>query len=252
MGAEHEHPLTTLLTLFDSFWFEYEILTSKNPATTLSSKTQEDTVNPNNELSRAPTTFISGPFSDKCLSSENPSMDAEEPSPESVLLEPRPQLQPILSGKEFSDQTSIANSSSGDDVSFRSIKSSRRRMRRKDSVKRNSKSLSDLEFKEVKGFMDLGFVFSDEDRDSDLLVSIIPGLQKRGVSEYGGMIAADVSRPYLSEAWDAMEEQKRDNDNNSSSQSQIGSWRIPSAFGNEMEMKNHLKFWAHAVASNVI
>ncbi|MCL7043829.1 hypothetical protein MKW94_016938 [Papaver nudicaule] len=41
------------------------------------------------------------------------------------------------------------------------------------------KSLSDLEFEELKGFMDLGFVFSEEDRNS----SLIPGLQRLGNKE---------------------------------------------------------------------
>ncbi|KAK7265997.1 hypothetical protein RIF29_18635 [Crotalaria pallida] len=50
--------------------------------------------------------------------------------------------------------------------------------------RRGSKSLSDLEFEELKGFVDLGFVFSEEDKDSSL-ATIIPGLQSTSVSSYG-------------------------------------------------------------------
>ncbi|RAL41643.1 hypothetical protein DM860_008825 [Cuscuta australis] len=229
MGAEEgEQYLPTLLSLFDSFWFEQQILTSRNSAT--ATKPQEGS--PKNKISRIPTSMPRS-FSDKCLTSKD-CLDSEEPSPMSVLLEPK-QLQPILSGKEFSGNN---------DLGFKNRESCRRRTvmaRRKNSTARNSKSLSDLEFKELKGFMDLGFVFSDEDRESEL-VSIIPGLQKKGVSESGQI--SDVSRPYLSEAWDAMEEEERDIG------SGLGNWRVP-AFGNEMEIKKHLRFWAYAVASNV-
>ncbi|KAG6434414.1 hypothetical protein SASPL_106047 [Salvia splendens] len=44
-----------------------------------------------------------------------------------------------------------------------------------------SKSLTKLEVEELKRFMDLRFVFSDEDRDSNSrLASIIPGLMGKG------------------------------------------------------------------------
>ncbi|KAG6433037.1 hypothetical protein SASPL_104642 [Salvia splendens] len=77
-----------------------------------------------------------------------------------------------------------------------------------------SKNLTELEVEELKGFMDLRFVFSDEDRDSNSrLASIIPGLMRKGGE-------TTPSRP------------------------------IP-AFGNEMELKDHLRFWAHSVASTV-
>nr|GMC76831.1 ras-related protein YPT3 [Ipomoea batatas] len=117
MAPEQQQP-PTLLNLFDSLWFEHQILSSKNP-TSISSNSnptpQEDAENP--KLSRTPT-FISRSFSDQCLSSNDSLLDSEVPSPKSVLLESS-KLQPILSGKD--------------------------------------KSLSELEFKELKGFMDLGF-----------------------------------------------------------------------------------------------
>ncbi|KAG6400542.1 hypothetical protein SASPL_137382 [Salvia splendens] len=52
-----------------------------------------------------------------------------------------------------------------------------------------SKSLTELEVEELKGFMDLGFVFSDKDRDSNSrLASIIPGLIGKGEVRRGGGI----------------------------------------------------------------
>ncbi|XP_019193130.1 PREDICTED: uncharacterized protein LOC109187400 [Ipomoea nil] len=245
MAAEQQH-YPTLLHLFDSLWFEHQILTSKNP-TLISSNSnptpQEDVENPK-KLSRTPT-FISRSFSDQCLSSKD-SLDSEVPSPKSVLLESS-KLQPILSGKEYigiSEQGEMKDAGgSFTGVSFKNRESCRRRRRRKDGSG-NSKSLSELEFKELKGFMDLGFVFSDEDRDSTL-VSIIPGLQRlgrEGVEEEGEKKGIAVSRPYLSEAWDVMGENRKN-------QNPLVNWRIPD-FGNEMDMKNHLRFWAHTVASN--
>lgn len=110
--------------------------------------------------------------------------------------------------------------------------------------KRLSKSLSELEFEEVKGFIDLGFVFSEDDVDSDL-AEIVPGLQKlghktesfdRGRRENVG----ERERPYLSEAWELRQKEEK----------ALMKWRIPAA-RNEMEMKDSLKFWAHTVASAV-
>ena len=89
------------------------------------------------------------------------------------------------------------------------------RLRRK--KKGLSKSLSDLEFEKLKGFMDLGFVFSEEDRDSRL-VSIIHGLQKLGKNDdkienndnkCGNN--SSISRPYLSEAWEVTEKKRKEN-----------------------------------------
>ncbi|XP_031105266.1 uncharacterized protein LOC116010136 [Ipomoea triloba] len=238
MAPEQQHP-QTLLHLFDSLWFQHQILASKNP-TSISSNSnptpQEDAENP--KLSRTPT-FISRSFSDQCLSSNDSLLDSEVPSPKSVLLESS-KLQPILSGKEY---IGISEDAGGSFTKNGENCSGRRRKRRKDGSG-NSKSLSELEFKELKGFMDLGFVFSDKDRDSTL-VSIIPGLQRlgrEGVEEEGEKKGIAVSRPYLSEAWDVMGE-------NMKNQNSLVNWRIP-AFGNEMDMKNHLRFWAHTVASS--
>lgn len=111
--------------------------------------------------------------------------------------------------------------------------------------KRGSKSLSELECEELEGFMDLGFVFSEEDKNSDL-VSIIPGLRRLG-KKYGEQEEDDVcdesviQRPYLSEAWEVYEREKENS---------LMNWKVP-AMKNEADMKNSLRLWAHNVASMV-
>ncbi|KAE8689459.1 hypothetical protein F3Y22_tig00110937pilonHSYRG00061 [Hibiscus syriacus] len=121
-----------------------------------------------------------------------------------------------------------------------------------------SKSLSDLEFEELKGFMDLGFVFSAEDNKDSRLVKIIPGLQrlkkkepeedddeegeKKEADEDDDDEAPEVARPYLSEAWKVSERRKENNP--------LMKWRVPD-LGNEIDMKDSLRLWAHTVASTV-
>ncbi|KAF8027667.1 hypothetical protein BT93_E0544 [Corymbia citriodora subsp. variegata] len=119
-----------------------------------------------------------------------------------------------------------------------------------------SRSLSELEFEEVKGFMDLGFVFLEEDKGDSSLVSIIPGLQRMGKKikdgdedeEDGDHHQEDgddavVARPYLSEAWEWWEEKRKEDP--------LMNWKVP-ALGSETDMRESLKWWAHTVASTVV
>lgn len=94
------------------------------------------------------------------------------------------------------------------------------------------KSLSDLEFEEMKGFMDLGFIFNREDMDPSV-VSMIPGLRDKGLTNN----AANVKRPYLSEAWFV---QRYDPPN--------FNWVDRKSV---VHMKEQLRVWARAVAFNV-
>ncbi|CAN4103208.1 unnamed protein product [Withania somnifera] len=169
--------------------------------------------------------------SDQCLSSKDCTFNSDKSqSPKSVLVEPK--LQPILSGKEYNEFKFSSEAVEGG-VKYR---------RRK---KHNSKSLSELEFEELRGFMDLGFEFSDKDKDSNL-VTILPGLRRLGREDHE-MDESGVSRPHLSEAWGVKikMEGKRNNT--------LKSWRINTDhFGNnEMEIKDRLKLWARSVASTV-
>ncbi|KAK4440075.1 hypothetical protein Salat_0342400 [Sesamum alatum] len=146
-------------------------------------------------------------------------------SPISVL---KPHLQTVLSDKEISELETTQE--------FKKLP--RKGLNRK--KKMLSKSLSELEFEELKGFMDLGFVFSEEDRDSGL-VEIIPGLQRLGADDRRK--EEEKLRPYLSEAWQVLNRRRE-------TESPLMKWRVP-AVTNEIDMKDNLKSWAHTVASAV-
>ncbi|KAF3648850.1 putative peroxidase 21-like [Capsicum annuum] len=123
------------------------------------------------------------------------------------------------------------------------------------------KSLNELEFEEVKGFMDLGFIFR-RGHISKNLVSVLPGLQKLEIvmskdedkiceeSEaihIDGIVAEveeddkrEIVRPYLSEAWLI----KRPD-------SPLLNMKIP-RISAASDMKKHLRYWAKTVANVVL
>ncbi|KAJ4975977.1 hypothetical protein NE237_001083 [Protea cynaroides] len=96
------------------------------------------------------------------------------------------------------------------------------------------KTMNDLEIEELQGFKDLGFRFNNEDLDSSML-KIIPGLRDRSQANLN---EDKVRRPYLSEAWLLQR----------SSVPLMPNWADRRSVG---DMKEHLKFWAQVVASNV-
>ncbi|CAN1230159.1 hypothetical protein LINGRAPRIM_LOCUS1439 [Linum grandiflorum] len=108
-----------------------------------------------------------------------------------------------------------------------------------------SKSLTALEIEELKGFMDLGFVFSEKDTDFSRLVSILPGLQRLGKTETSVVARRPPpERPYLSEAWAVKEEQEKKKISSPST-----NWKVP--MRDDVEMKVRLRLWAHSVASTL-
>ncbi|GAB4831450.1 hypothetical protein Ancab_005465 [Ancistrocladus abbreviatus] len=217
-----------LLKLFDSNWFELDIFKKQR---------NSSTSNPNPAKSGEISSLSS--IDSRSISEENHQMGSSKTSqildslsPNSVLFAPK--LQPILSGKESqkleAQETPTARISRG----------RRRSMNRKKGL---SRSLSELEFQELKGFMDLGFVFSEEDKDSTL-ASIIPGLQRLGKKEENeDDDRSEISRPYLSEAWEVLEKRKRENVSMN--------WRVPDSTS-EIDIKDYLRCWAHTVASSVV
>ncbi|XP_030925717.1 uncharacterized protein LOC115952668 [Quercus lobata] len=115
------------------------------------------------------------------------------------------------------------------------------------------KTLGDLELEEVKGFMDLGFIFKKEHL-SPRMMSVVPGLQRLSHKNKQSSkltndaeVAKDdeteegkekrVTRPYLSEAWLI-----------NRPDSPLLNLKIPSASTAD-DMKKHIKFWARTVAS---
>ncbi|XP_074270639.1 uncharacterized protein LOC141594526 [Silene latifolia] len=168
-------------------------------------------------------------------------------SPSSVLLSQN--LQKTIF---FGNETEDSDDQEQENISWSKVISSRR-----------VKSLSDLEFEELKGFMDLGFVFTIKDKDSNL-ASIIPGLQRLGNAnddEINNNIIVNIvddekkcaiSRPYLSEAWEmgqgirtremlGFEKKKQRN---------VLNLKVPDCT-NQMDMKSYIKIWARNVASMV-
>lgn len=226
----------TVINLFDSIWF-YSQVFKKQSNSSISSQPETNPDWHNQENSRKPKissqlTIHTRSKSDQLINSIE-GLDSDSSSPDSVLFTPR------LSEQDFSNEipraTQVENTCGG------------LRNRRKKSL---SKSLSELEFEELKGFVDLGFVFSEEDKDSSL-VEIIPGLQRlgkemdgKGREKEGNANEFSVPRPYLSEAWDVFDERKREN------QSPLMNWKVPT-ISNQIDMKDSLKLWAHTVASAV-
>ncbi|XP_042007482.1 uncharacterized protein LOC121756086 [Salvia splendens] len=220
----------TVLNLFDSRWFHLGIIgtppeTSISPPPPPFPHLQIPQNHPNQKVSRQILSLA------RSKSDELSSFATRNPSPDSVLKTPH--LQTIFSDREFSISSEIPKIP----LAKKSAVDGRRK-------KRLSKSMSELEFEEVKGFIDIGFVFSEADKGDSALVEIIPGLQKLGqkiesrdrkIEEASRMRA----KPYLSEAWEFYEEER------------LMKWRVPSSATSEMEIKDNLKSWAHTVASAV-
>ncbi|XP_058735266.1 uncharacterized protein LOC131607266 [Vicia villosa] len=227
-----------VLTLLDSFWFETTILTNKNPS---NSHTKLEQTLPHQEDTNllVPSQNLDVRFYSEQNLSFTGSVFSDSPSPNSVLTSSK--LRTIPSEREiieFSNGTNTEKKDINNNKKQSNVHSQRRR-------RRKSRSLSELEFQELKGFMDLGFVFSEEDKDSTL-ASLIPGLQRLGKEEEDDdeeqkKIVSD-EKPYLSEAWDLVDLRGRRNP--------LVNWRVPDK-GSEIDMKHNLKFWAHTVASIV-
>ncbi|KAI5661913.1 hypothetical protein M9H77_21236 [Catharanthus roseus] len=225
-----------ILQLFDSYWLEHNIFKAK-PIPTKPIPDQEHHLLEESKVSNIVNLQVRS-VSDQSLRIDSSCFSQ---SPRSVITTTS-KLQKILSGQETNDFCKEIEDQEQEKKMENNNKQRRRRIRRRSNM---SRSLSDLEFEELKGFMDLGFIFTEEDKKSSL-VSIIPGLQrwgKRDEDEIKGKYE-EVSRPYLSEAWKVLDEQR----NNKAFM--MMEWRFP-ALHNEINMKDNLKAWAHIVASTV-
>ncbi|CAA7031131.1 unnamed protein product [Microthlaspi erraticum] len=105
---------------------------------------------------------------------------------------------------------------------------------------------ADLEAEETKGFTDLGFVFTEEDLNSEL-PEILPGLRTFLHGEEESKTEWSVPRPYLSEAWDFYSDKWS---GRTEKESVVIDLRIAALCG-ETNMKDSLKWWARSVASNL-
>lgn len=215
-----------VLKLYDSYWFNLDIFTSKH---TIPKTISVDGQNQVQQPSLYPSVQARS-HSLYCLCSDT-SFSPTSPSPNCVLLVPK--LETVVSGKEAKEGEL--------EIPVRTKVEKKQRRRNK----KGSRSLTDLEFEELKGFMDLGFVFSEEDKDSRL-VKIIPGLQRNRRNEETGDDKDHeykVSRPYLSEAWGVLDQTKVSNP--------LIDWRLRIPNGSEIDMKDLIRVWAQSVASAV-
>ncbi|XAR49530.1 hypothetical protein NMG60_11032765 [Bertholletia excelsa] len=231
-----------VLRLFDYYWFEHAFFFftakqgSSNPTKNPHLKEHEQLAErePDLHTYHTPTLQVRS-LSDQFLCSEV-SFGSDSLSPDSVILKQK--LRRIVSGKEIGD----AEVPEIDSMKKECYSIARKGKRVIDT---RSKSLSELEFEELKGFMDLGFVFSEEDKSSTL-VSIIPGLQRFGrkaeEDEQANIDQPMISRPYLSEAWNIQ--------NRAVTSRPLIDWRIQTA-QNKTDIKDHLRTWAKNVASTV-
>ncbi|KAL2328036.1 hypothetical protein Fmac_021463 [Flemingia macrophylla] len=236
-----------VLGLLDSFWFETSILfnpiNNQTPPIPISHNNLEKQVSFDDaEFGLVPTPTLEVRFySDQNLDSTTCVL-LDSPSPNSVLFPQR--LRKIPSGREIREFSCEKHAREGAKIKRKGKRFGHGRRRLTEG--RTTRSLSELEFKELKGFMDLGFVFSEEDKDSGL-VSLIPGLQRLGIEEDEGKgddyESVAFNKPYLSEAWDVLYQREIGND-------PLLNWRVP-VRGNEIDMKESLRFWAHKVASIV-
>ncbi|XP_012572615.2 uncharacterized protein [Cicer arietinum] len=238
MSAEH------VLRLLDSFWYETTILTNNKNPSNFNPKVEKVLLQ-DTKLLLVPTQNLEVRFYSEQNLDFTGCVFCDSSSPNSVLNSSKLRTIPSMSEiTEFSKGTT--SEKNHEKCEIKTEKKHSHSHRRRSFQKRKSRSFSELEFKELKGFMDLGFVFSKEDKDSKL-VSLIPGLQRLGKEEddeeqkkIDESVVSD--KPYLSEAWDVLDQKERRNP--------LLNWRVP-AKGSEIDIKHNLKFWAHTVASVV-
>ena len=217
-GEEEGRRAALTLALFDLYWFRSVILIRPPPPPS-STPSAAAEIEDSESRTSSPT-----PASLRLRRLSHRRSLSDDLSPPPALQIHPPKLKTILSGKEpapSDDEIPMFEVTVEEHEQRWRKRGDRRRRRRRRSE--SSKSLSELEFEELKGFLDLGFTFSDAEADPRLM-EIVPGLQrlkaagdKEPLAEAAGdeeasscasAYDAAVSRPYLSEAWDAMEEEE--------------------------------------------
>ncbi|OAY73133.1 hypothetical protein ACMD2_25453 [Ananas comosus] len=260
---EEEVGIEQTLTLFDLYWFRHHVLLSPppppppQPTTTLAVAAvldiEEDARS--NASEPPPASSPRRPIARhrRTLS------DERGPFVSDTGLE-RSRLETILSGKESA--AAEIGAAAAERGRHRRRRWRRRRGASSATTTTSTRSLSDLEFEELKGLMDLGFTFSEAEAAADpRLAEIVPALRRRSMAAEStspptaesGDDAAGVARPYLSEAWDEAEEKEEEEEEGEGEErgSVLRNWRIP-VYGDEVDLKENLRLWAHTVASTVL
>ncbi|CAM0910355.1 unnamed protein product [Alopecurus aequalis] len=243
------------MALYDTYWFHRLVLHSYSPPAPLPTpppereqQQQEPEQAPaesKRELQRDP----SGLRHRRTRSDEAKTATFDALEPLKIPTGNRARLQTILSGKD--------GLAAPQPLPARRRPEARRPGGRR--RKARGRSLSELEFEEVKGLQDLGFTFSEAEVDAEL-ASIVPGLRRLRAAEEEAKKAKDAAaacaeeeacrnraasaprrRPYLSEAWEDEEAEVR---------RMLSNFRIPAA-DDGADLKENLRLWAHSVASAV-
>lgn len=253
----------SVMKIIDRCWFELEIFKNRpdnSPSSTSGSDPDQQSIaeneNPCINLSRTPSILARSMSDQTSVIPTNFQSSSRSPDPvhgttpiDSVIYDE----EVITEGEEEEEEVFDWNNMRTSEFS----RGKKGRMGGKVKRRALSKSLSQLEFEELKGFMDLGF-FSEEDKVDSTLVSIVPGLQRLGKKvkddEDGDHYREDgdekesvgesavIARPYLSETWEWWEEGRKEDP--------LMNWKVP-ALGNDTDMRESLKWWAQTVASTV-
>ncbi|KAK3445361.1 uncharacterized protein LOC104435755 [Eucalyptus grandis] len=253
--ADASYSSICLVGIMDRLWF-HQIIFFSEPVPSLSGSKTQDPQEPDSAtvIQRQPSSMPELPPPDSELHSmaeESPlagySFSSLDPSDSSMddtnkSEDAEEEIRPTRVTHLIASRARRSHSSSP---------STQKRPRKQSSeAKKLLKSMScrtfeELEMKEVKGFMDLGFIFKKEHL-SPRMVSVVPGLHRLGRDASIPESATndeegkrEIMRPYLSEAWLI----KRPD-------SPLLNLRVPRAY-EASDMKKHLKFWARTVASEI-
>ncbi|KAK2658002.1 hypothetical protein Ddye_011054 [Dipteronia dyeriana] len=270
-----------LIGAMDHLWFNRIVLFSSEPTSVLANKTlkpPQPTASSESLTCLSSTSSLSIPEEEEEEEEEDAKSsysspfthlddsNDEEEKKEMDLKQRRPTRLNLISDRTRSHSSSPSTQ--------KRPRPRRRLLRHSDSTHSDSmitlqksmsfRSLWDLELEEVKGFMDLGFIFNKENL-SPRMMSVVPGLQRVGlyknkhnselefdeashelINDDGGddeneqeEYEKSIMRPYLSEAWLI----KRPD-------SPLLNLRMPRVSASA-DMKKHLRFWAKTVASTV-
>ncbi|KAI9086365.1 hypothetical protein K1719_031819 [Acacia pycnantha] len=249
-----------IIEAMERLWFHQIVLSSEESTTLVSPKTVE----PLSSTSES----LSFPSSSDSILSLPPPPDDESSTPQKHSSSDS--ISPFLQGDSNDEEGKKEDHTRLMSVSGKRVRSlssspstqNQRGKLRRQAKKRLEKSMScktlgELELEEVKGFMDLGFVFKKENISSRMM-SVVPGLQRLAIrpNERGKQVIdasetgedndmeprekkKEIKRPYLSEAWLI----KRPD-------SPLLNMKI-SKLRSSADMKRLLRFWARSVASEI-
>ncbi|KAL5059966.1 hypothetical protein RYX36_031570 [Vicia faba] len=258
----------SIIAEMDKLWFHQIILFSQPTTTTpfVAKHVEKHVPISESSSSSSSSTLSLTPLLDEETSTDESLSPQKQVSSESIISLPI-QVGSIENKEEMKEILDKMSHMDCSHLSCSSLPTTRKRpekSRKKNNLQKtmSCRTLGELELDEVKGFMDLGFIFKKE-YISPRMISVVPGLQRLcsfqnnkknhsgsqimdGATENDDIIVQvyedekrDIMRPYLSEAWLI---KKPD--------SPLLSMKVPKTCSAD-NMKKHLRFWAKTVASEV-